>query len=188
MKIAVYDAAETSFVGLTWRFGAQFHKMGGHFQHVVAARSWASALDACIDFTTDNVVDEIQFWGHGNPGGAFINKQALDVSKEHKTRLFTLGAMLEPNALFWLRTCASFAGAQGHAFASRFAATLDRRVAGSTHNIGFPWHSGQHSVRPGKTPDWSISEGLSRLGQPLESARHAPNTLPFSKMSLPPTW
>jgi hypothetical protein len=110
------------------------------------------------------------------------------VNADHKMLLASLGRALEPNAFVWLRTCASFAGGPGRSLATSLVKTMSCRVAGSTFNIGFPWHSGQHSLRPDAVPGWSITEGLDDKGKPLGSAKKAPHTVPFTAMSLPDAW
>jgi hypothetical protein len=188
MKLAIYDAAENSFVGWSWAAGAKLYKASGYFQHVVPAKSWADGLRKVNDLTARYKINEIQFWGHGSPGRVSIAGQPLDVNGDHKILLTLLGRSLEPNSFVWLRTCASFAGGPGRTLASSLVKTLNCRVAGSTFNIGFPWHSGQHSVRPDALPAWPITEGLDAALKPKGSSKKAPHTVPFSAMSLPDAW
>lgn len=188
MKIAMYDATENRPIGWSWAFGARLYKTLGFVHHVVAARSWVDGLQRCYAIAQKFKIDEIQFWGHGWPGLLFVNKQELLPVTEHRLLLEGLGKSLEPDALMWFRTCSSFAGVGGHVLARNIAATLGHRVAGSTYIIGAPWHSGQHSVRPGAIPSWSIHEGLDSAGEPRKSFKTAPNTLLFASMALPSEW
>lgn len=188
MKLTIYDAAENSPVGWSWAAGARLYKTSGYVQHVVPAKNWADGLRRVNDLTARYKINEIQFWGHGSPGKVYVAGKPLDVNGEHKILLSLLGRSLEPNSFVWLRTCASFAGASGHSLATVLMNTLNCRVAGSTFNIGFPWHSGQHSLRPGATPAWPITEGLDVAQKPKGSSKKAPHTVPFTAMSLPDTW
>lgn len=188
MKLAIYDAAENSPVGWSWATGAKLYKAMGYFQHVVAAHSWDDGLRRVNDLTSRYRINEIQFWGHGSPGKVFVAGKWLDVDGAHKIPLTRLGSSLEPNSFVWLRTCASFAGVPGRTLATELVSMLNARVAGSTFNIGFPWHSGQHSLRPNAVPAWPITEGLDVKGQPMGSAKKSPHTVPFAAMSLPDAW
>ena len=96
--------------------------------------------------------------------------------------------------LFWLRTCASFAGVAGHTFAKSLAHMLQCRVAGHTHNISL-LHSGLHSLRPGEAPTWGSTEGwvqAKRMGHTVDkiasSGPFSPNTITFMHSSFPATW
>lgn len=188
MKIAMYDATENKPIGWAWAFGAWLFKVLGLVQHVVAAESWADGLQQCYAIAKKNKIREIQFWGHGYPGFLFVNKEALLPNSAHRLLLAGLGEQLEEGALFWFRTCSSFAGTSGHVLARNIAGMLRRRVAGSTFIIGAPWHSGQHSLEPGAIPSWSTEEGLDAKGEPMKSSKKAPNTLFFARMRLPSGW
>ena len=188
MKIAIYDAAEKSPVGLSWALGARLFKLLGYFKHVIPAHNWSDALRDAIALSVKTPVTEIQFWGHGSPGGVYVAGEPLEAHATHRLLLTELQHVLAPDAFVWFRTCASFAGASGRTFAVAVVSKMKCRVAGSTFNIGFPWHSGQHSLRPGETPYWGASEGLNLKNEPLGSRRSAPNTIVFNRMSLPESW
>jgi len=188
MRIAIYDATEKAPVGLSWSAGAWLMKTGGYVQHIIPGLSWSQALEDARAITKRHWIREIQFWGHGAPGGVFINNIPLDVDDANRRALVNLAFDMAENGLIWFRTCASFAGPRGHRFATNLMKTTQMRVAGSTFNIGFPWHSGQRSLRPGATPQWSLTEGLGVDGRPMWSSAKAPNTLMFATMSLPSAW
>ena len=187
MRLIIYDAAENTPVGWSWAIGARLFRFSGQVQHVVAARTWAQGLQDALSLATKNRITEVQFWGHGSPGRVYVAGESLKPTRDHQRALLDLSNALDPQALIWLRTCSSFAGPSGHRFALDLSVRTGRRVAGSTFLIGL-WHSGQHSLRPGQTPSWPLTEGLDAALQPLWSQADAPNTLPFSQMDLPPSW
>ena len=77
------------------------------------------------------------------------------------------------DALFWFRTCETFAGAEGHAFARAWTRFFRARAAGHTFIIG-PLQSGLHVLAPGEEPSWPEDEG----GHVWSSPR-APSTITF---------
>lgn len=188
MKLAIYDAAENSPIGWSWAAGARLYKASGLFQHVVAARSWTQGLQDAVALARKYRFDEVQFWGHGRPGRISVDGESLKVNHDHRRLLVNLGFALEPDALLWFRVCSAFAGAPGHRLAIDLMKTTQRRVASSTFIIGFPWHSGQRSLRPGESPTWSLTEGLAADGELLPSRANAPHTLPFTATRLPSGW
>jgi hypothetical protein len=187
MKIIIYDASDKSLVGWSWAVGVRLFCLLGLAKHYVAARSWQEALHGALDIAVAHRVTQIEYWGHGAPGQLVLAGRLLARSGPEADLLGAVGALLEPGALVWFRTCASFAGLSGQSLASALAAALNCRVAGSTYNIGFPWHSGQRSLRPGATPAWSDTEGLEG-NRPLWSKYRAPNTVGFWAQRLPEDW
>ena len=43
----------------------------------MARRAWAEGLDWLLDASRDRPIAEIQFWGHGEWGGAWIEEELL---------------------------------------------------------------------------------------------------------------
>ncbi len=179
--VCIFDATETRWgLSIPWRAGSVI--LG--FDDVIEAKSWEDAIGALRTYPDDSV-REVQFWGHGTPGRVYINHKQLDVND-----LAPLArVMASPSSLWWWRTCSSFAGVGGHAFAQRCVSVLGCRVASSTHRIGL-LHSGQHSLRPGDRPQWATSEGNERKDRPYtdSSAPWAPHTIPCFTKKLPDAW
>jgi hypothetical protein len=200
VKVIVYDATATdTFIGSSWALVADYFGLMRLCDIVVEASSWEQAFTKMAALKR---VDEVQVWCHGWAGSATIGKGAradrfsaasFEEGHEHFRSLRAFSNRLQPDALFWLRTCASFAGSPGHRFAKTLATFLRCRVAGSTHNIGFPWHSGIRSLRPGFAPSWPLTEGIAE-GTPdqpkkfLPSGSVRPNTLFFMKTRIPEAW
>jgi hypothetical protein len=151
------------------------------------ARSWAEALGWLARAGGDRPIAEVQFWGHGKWGKAFIDREPLGAEAlvaGHPLRR-DLEAIRErlsgPEALWWFRTCETFGALPGHDWARRLTDFLGCRAAGHTYIIGV-WQSGLHSLAPGTAPTWSPQEGLkagtSAAPQEAEwSRRRAPNTI-----------
>ncbi len=179
MRVLIYDAVETN-LGLAagWRIGSLFYK----FDEVIPATSWNQVFEKLL--AIPGTIHEIQWWGHGNPGIAVLNGLALNQNNANwpllKNKLPTNGS-----GLIWFRCCASFQGEKGKKFALDLANKLNCKVAGHTYNIGFPFHSGLHSVTPLKIPSWSNIEGLGIDGKTKSSSLFAPNTIYMWQDKLP---
>lgn len=190
-RVIFFDATDTK-PGLelsdAWRTGSQLYRKLRFTDRCRGFVSWADAiewLETLDDGDEVGGVDEIQYWGHGSPGAVWLAGEPLQVSALSKVRV---------KKLFWLRTCASFAGTAGHSLAKSLADTLRCRVAGHTYNIAL-LHSGLHSLRPGANPAWSSTEGwvsAKRMGHAVDkiasSGPFAPNTITFMHSSFPSTW
>jgi len=178
MRVMIYDATDTR-PGIelmdAWRLGAKLYRASRAIDIVFPAKSWAGAL---MWLRGIGPVDEVQFWGHGAPGAAFIGGERLVVADMQEIHI---------RRLFWLRTCSSFAGPQGQRFAVKLAGRLGCRVAGHTHIIG-PIQSGLHSLYPGAVPTWSTKEGLDDLGRGKQSHPFAPHTISCLHSSVPDRW
>jgi len=127
--------------------------------------SWAEGLDFLLDRSANRSIAEIQFWGHGEYGCAWVEEDKLDItalSPGHvlHDRLVTLRSRLAPGALWWFRTCGTFGTQEGHAFARAWTRFLGCRAAGHTHAINF-LQSGLHLLEPGAEPHWSTDEGFA---------------------------
>jgi hypothetical protein len=170
----------------SWIAGALLYKGLGRLDESRGVASWEEGLSFLADVSLERPIGEVQFWGHGKWGQAFI---ARDVLCERALRresplaplLRRVRARLCPSALFWFRTCETFGAEPGQRFAERFTVHLGCDGAGHTYIIG-PWQSGLHRLRPGEAPTWSVAEGLLE-GSPaaptkaLWSTRTAPNTI-----------
>lgn len=187
MKVMIYDATDTQ-PGLelsdAWRVGSWLYRSMKRIDRCLGATSWAEALDWLTIAGDAEGLDEVQFWGHGSPGNVWLAGKSLNVDALSRVRM-------KPNGLFWLRTCASFAGHPGHQLAKRMVGVLGCRVAAHTYNIGL-WHSGLRSLHPGADgavaePSWSQEEGI-KDGKTKWSRPGAPNTITFLHGAFPETW
>jgi len=175
MKILIYDKSEKTFVGLSWKVGSFFFgTFLRYFDHVCGASSWEDAFE-WIEKTcekTGKPIKELQYWGHGLPGVPILNKHPLPIG------LFLhIQKSIMPSTLIWFRCCAVFNGEQGHDFAKSISNFVKCRIAAHTFNIGFPYHSGLHTIAPGFKPYWPTNEGLDKKGDVLGSSHAAPNTI-----------
>ena len=162
MRLMVYDRSWLPGLSNAWAAGAILYRALGRLDATYGATSWSDALDF---ISKHDAVDEIQFWGHGKWGAAYVAKTMLDVealgpASSLYPKVEAVKAKLSPNALVWLRTCESFGASAGHDFAMKLADTLEARVAGHTFVIGAV-QSGLHGLRPGHRPDWPREEGLA---------------------------
>lgn len=184
MRVIIYDATQfAGSVGISWAWGAPLFKMFGAADVVIRALTWRQAVAA---IPLSKPVNEIQIWSHGYPGGFMIGDKHITGKDADDIAMLTRNLAL--NALVWWRTCATFHGDAGKAFAERWADGLERRVAAHTHNIGFPFHSGLHTLKPGQKPYWSSDEGRGKDGKAKSSSMNAPNTILFSASSFPKEW
>jgi hypothetical protein len=176
-RVVVYDATDTvpgPELADVWGFGAKAYRLLRHSDAELGARSWEQVWDWLSGL---GQVDEVQYWGHGAPGAVALGGVRMDVRDLSRIKVTNL---------FWLRTCASFAGPRGKALAEAMTRALDCRVAGHTHNIGF-WHSGLRTLSPDSRPMWEDDEGLVN-GAPKSGGPWAPNTVTFLHGSFPGAW
>ena len=193
MRVMVYDATDTRpgpEMLDAWRLGSAVYRATRAVDSVFPAKSWTEAIMWLIGL---GPVDEVQVWGHGGPGAAYIGKSVL-VGDGLDTKLpggsvHHAGVLraVHVKRLFWLRTCASFAGRPGRRFATDLSRALRCRVAGHTYNIG-PLQSGLHSVRPNEVPSWDEGEGWDAFGKIKSSTPWAPNTISMFHSSFPDRW
>ncbi|MEL7368359.1 MAG: hypothetical protein AAFN74_05565 [Myxococcota bacterium] len=179
---------------LTWKVGGWLYRRWGRLDAVYGAASWAEALHWLASFRGGQKIGEIQFWGHGNWGCAKIAGESLDVNildsdDPRHGDLDNVRRRLNPNSLWWFRTCETFGRQAGHEFAKRFADYLDSRVAGHTYVIHWA-QSGLHSIGPGQTPRWSTQEGVHADGRRrgLWSSFSSPNTVSCLHGTIPEGW
>jgi len=130
------------------------------------ATTWAEGLDWLLERSADRPIAELQFWGHGEWGCAFIEEDKLEVSALEPghplhERLVALKTRLvaDGTALWWFRTCETFGMQVGHDFARAWTRFFACRVAGHTHAINF-LQSGLHVLAPGEEPTWPVTEGV----------------------------
>lgn len=189
LRVLAYDRAEKSAIGWAWMIGAWCY--GWWFDLVLPCRSWNDFFEGCAKAVEGNgqTIEEIQLWGHGRPGQPLIAGKPLDPSPHaHLAILVEFSKWLMRPALLWFRMCAVFEGQAGKDFAEALTTLLGAQVAGHTFNIGWPWHSGLHTARPGILPAWSVDEGVGPDKQPMASSALAPHTIFCLRMKYPSVW
>src|SRR5690349_16164330 len=123
LRLMVYDR---TCGPLTWSWWAGGHlaRATGRLDGRAGFDRWTDALRWLCDQGRDHPIGEIQYWGHGHPGlvrmaGERLDRTALEPGHPLHDDLRRLRDRLAPGgqALFWFRTCETFAGPEGHAFA-----------------------------------------------------------------------
>jgi hypothetical protein len=173
-----------------WGGGGALFRALGRFDAVHGAWSWTAGLDWIIAASAKRPIAEIQFWGHGEWGGLWIDEElmtasALEPGHYLHDRLATIRTRLAPDALWWFRSCDVFGTQTGHDFARAWTRFFGCRAAGHTHHI-MMLQSGLHVLRPGEEPTWPLDEGLeSGLAHARESSLFAPRTITFLTQEPP---
>lgn len=159
---------------------------------VLGVTSWDQALDWLGNLREP--IDEIQYWGHGKWGAAFVSGEALTVRSlvSRQRQLAAVRERLTPDALIWFRTCETLGARAGLELAERMGDFFGARIAGHTHVIGFH-QSGLQGLRPGERAHWSPEHGL-RAGtadapvRALGSAPWRPRTITALGGRVPEAW
>lgn len=190
MRALIYDRTclvRRGWLTTPWAAGGALYRAMRRIDASHGATSWDTALAWLASLPAP--VTEVQYWGHGKWGRAFVGEDALDASAIASGRLDALRAALAPDALIWFRTCETFGANAGIDFAERLADYTGARVAGHTFVIGIR-QSGLHGLSPGTRADWSPAEGLAE-GTPDAPARahgsslSAPNTVTCFTPAVP---
>ncbi|MBI5866493.1 MAG: hypothetical protein HZB38_18650 [Planctomycetes bacterium] len=114
-------------------------------------------------------IRRIEFWTHGGPGWFKIQSRALgreffaSNDKRVQEALRTLRAALLPDAVLHFRSCSTFFGPRGRAFAqasSEFFNQGGKRITviGHTRPTGLT-HPGQKTLAPGDRATWDDWDG-----------------------------
>lgn len=174
-----------------WGAGGALFRALGRFDATYGAWSWAEGLDWLLAVSATQPIAEIQFWGHGEWGGLWIDEELLTIaalSPGHylHERLVSLRARLAgERALWWFRSCDVFGTQTGHDFARAWTRFFRCRAAGHTHQI-MMLQSGLHELAPGDEPTWSLTEGVVEgLPKADDSSLRAPSTITFLHSHLP---
>ncbi|HKO50446.1 MAG TPA: hypothetical protein VJV79_22140 [Polyangiaceae bacterium] len=198
LRLVVYDATQRSrpprALGWSWQYGAQFYRAFAGIHGAYGARSFADAFAWLTKHEPSRPIAELQFWGHGKWGRAFIDREPLDrellrPGHAHHVAFNAFRERLTSNALLWFRTCETLGAQPGRDFAAALGDATGARIAGHTFVIGF-YQSGLHCLRPGEPASWSETEGLARgtAAQPeaaLGSSPNAPNTITCLTSQIP---
>ncbi len=173
-----------------WSAGALLYKRLQRIDTWYGAASWAEGLDWILDASRDRSIAEIQFWGHGEWGGLWIEEElltiaALEPGHVHHARLAEIKPRLAPDALWWFRSCDVFGTQRGHDFARAWTRFFGCRAAGHTYTINI-LQSGLHVLAPGAEPDWPLDEGVvPGLDHASPSSLRAPNTITCLHNAIP---
>ncbi|HEY5926480.1 MAG TPA: hypothetical protein VIV11_32560 [Kofleriaceae bacterium] len=188
LRVMIYDKScrgRGALPGLShaWSAGAVLYKMLGRIDRSYGAGYWVDALDWLLEVSADRPLAEIQFWGHGEWGGLWIDEELLTIAALQPghpvhDRLVALQSRLVPNnALWWFRSCDVFGTQVGHDFARAWTRFFNCRAAGHTHQIMF-FQSGLHVLSPGAEPSWPVDEGfVPGLPKARDSSLFAPSTV-----------
>lgn len=179
----------------TWQAGGPLYRALDRLDAWRGVKSWAEAFAWLAE--TPEPIREIQYWGHGRRGQVMVAREPLSAESlgpghPHRADLERVRERLAPGAVWWFRTCDTFGGRSGHAFAQRFADFTGGDVAGFTYVIGV-WQSGLHRLSAGCAPSWSDAEGIARgtPERPLRSAWSAPwrpHTITCLDGAIPAGW
>jgi Domain of unknown function (DUF4347) len=195
MRALVYDRTCVGRVGgmsTFWSAGSALYRRLGRIDAALGVASWDEALGWLA--ALPEPIHELQYWGHGKWGCAFVDDDVLDAgalaaASPRRAAMEALRAQLAPDALVWFRTCETFGARAGQGFAERLADFLGARVAGHTYVIGFH-QSGLHAVDPGCRATWAATEGLAEgdADAPRRARRShpwAPNTITCLRGEVP---
>jgi hypothetical protein len=198
MRVLVYDRTCVRRVGgmsRIWATGAALYRRLGRIDAASGVASWDEALGWIA--AQPEPITELQYWGHGKWGCAFVGDDALDAGAlaaghPRRSAMEAVRERLAPDALVWFRTCETFGARRGIDLAERLADFLGARVAGHTFVIHH-YQSGLHGLAPGGRADWSAEEGLveGTAEDPRRariSAPWAPRTITSLSGQVPEAW
>ena len=180
--LIIFDNAEKTFVGFTWKTGAKF--MARKDDLVLAVNSWDDCLKQLDNlFMGGQKFDVIQFWGHGSPGNVYV--AGKDDPYEFWIALASLVKSKE--SIVWLRVCSFFATKHGKREGNEIAAILKCKLMAHTYSIGhLASQSGTRMIDKNNPPLWSNTEGI-KGSKFKDSAPWAPHTVSALEND-PPKW
>lgn len=176
----------------TWTAGGKLYKLFRNVDHFIGVSSWEEAFEWLNTVAPGQKIKQIQFWGHGSPGKVWINGKSLSrfvknpASAYHEHAL-ELKKRLTEDSTIWFRSCAVFSRQEGHDFAKDMSTFFNCKIAAHTYIVAF-FQSGLHSLKPGQTPSWSITEGVNLDGKTLWSRINSPNTIICLQGVVPSDW
>lgn len=204
-RIMIYDATtirdgvdwKEDGLAYSWFAGGKLYRIFRWLDKTKGVESWEEALDYLIEQGKKEPISQVQYWGHGFWGSAWIGSQRVDSKilaegKPLRKKFEELSELLTEDALWWWRTCQTYGTEYGQQFAKDFTELLNCKTAAHTYIIG-PWQSGGHSLVPGEEPDWSPEEGVEsrpERGWPKAkwSGWREPNTIFCLQGHLPKDW
>lgn len=191
-----WDGFGSDALAYSWLAGGRLYRWFRWLDTVQGVTSWDEALDWLIEQGKKEPISQIQFWGHGSWGRAWIGKESIGRLTIHEEssvhdKFEELKNYLADDALIWFRTCSTFGNERGIQFAKEFTEWMNCKIAAHTHIIGW-WQGGLHSLKPGQDPYWSPDEGVRKLPDGKEesiwSTRKTPNTIRCFNGHLPEGW
>jgi hypothetical protein len=164
-RVVVYDTTD-KYLSPLWAFWAWVGRVLGIYSFTHGFSSWEQFV-AILSKYPEGSVFELQLWGHGGPGKAYINNVGKNFNP-NTPEFKVLKKIIYPRGgLVWFRSCSMFAGEEGHKFAKALSSNLEVNIAAHTYVIG-TWGvaSGLHLVGPGNnyTPHWDLTEGYNKEG------------------------
>lgn len=204
LKVMIYDDTDLRKApedikpdqfGLTasWLLGGLFYRWFAWLTKTKGVSSWDEAFEYLLNLKlkSGQLIWEIQFWGHGQAGRAFIDgdpfqEKDLEPGGRYHEKMLELSARLDPKGHIWFRTCSTAHGVKGKMFMELLAKMAGCTVAAHTFIIGV-WQSGLHTVEPGEAASWPVKEGVAQ-GEALWSHKRAPNTISFLHGFIPRGW
>lgn len=171
-RVVLYDiAGDKPWPEMTdsWKVGARLYLAARRVDVALPISSWAEAAEKLRQFSR---VDMLQLWGHGRPGAALCGKEEL--TPEVLRAFPSIGTL-------WLRSCSTFHGPVGKAYAERLADATKGVVAGHTFLIGM-LQSGLRTLKPGETPAWRDDEGYKGLA--ANGRRKTRGSLPWHPRTI----
>lgn len=183
-----------------WRTGGWLYRnIPGRWRmdYTAGFDNWKDALTWVSEVGNGELIDEIEYWGHGSPGKVWMKNEVLHSRSFSEFSnwgplLQKVRGRLHADSLVWFRTCSTFCGEPGHKFAKAWANNLGCTVAAHTHIIHI-LQAGLHTIKPGEEPSWDIKEGI-KSGSTLRPIRikwsnfNSPNCLFALQSDIPKGW
>jgi len=149
---------------MSWVIGAKLYRAMRSVDIAHGVSSWEEALEWLATVEPGKTISQIQIWGHGWPGHAYIGAERIDRSitlplHKHNRALARVRDRLTPESIVWFRSCAMFAAEPGHAFAKDFSNFMGCRIAAHTYII-WVFQGGLRTIVPGQEPYWPLDEGI----------------------------
>ena len=152
-RVIVYDDIKSDTLAVPdtlWQYGTTLLALD-RATHLLPVSSWDQLFRELDRIASKQKISEVQFWGHGSAGRAYIGGDALDITFMRGSTAFQSFTSKAPfmdngTALMWFRTCSTLADNEGQLFARTLSAYFphqDVRIAGHTSLISDP-HPWKH--------------------------------------------
>jgi hypothetical protein len=177
-----------------WSIGGALYRALGRLDAWQGVGSWREAFDWLLAISSHAQIAEIQFWGHGQWGGLWIDDElltieCLEITHPLHSNLIGLRDRLisDAKSMWWFRCCDTFGTKSGQEFAKAWTDFFQCQAAGHTYTINI-LQSGLHLLRHGETPSWSTTEAVvPGLTHASTSHWRAPRTITCFHGAVPPT-